>query len=392
MIDWERPPIRNTVGYRTMTHAIFTNVQAYGAVGMTEKRLFPLLAAEGATFALDMDYTFTGGAIRLPICPKIGEGSELRMGKVDLGVATYGVGYRWNAFSFHVALSVATHYISNGETMNRGIVGIGLPLFAMAYFPVSFYKPTFYRDNMSASYSHLLGASYNSPIGALSIAYSTDRGIYSNITGTKVKLFAGFLAREALKDLPYLSLGLASLDFLVSPAMRKLFGDTSIYVRKLQFVGLTPPEPSNEETSTAKVERTSFVTQHFEQTGIAEMVDVFVAYSTSPKPMLYEATLGLHTVGYRSPKSLIATASRKVEERPDSYGVNVSVGVIQLPDLWYYGVQGGYRFKASVSVAASSGGVVFATGLSVNDADILSVFPYAYNAPQFFFLVAGNGK
>ena len=97
------------------------------------------------------------------------------------------------------------------------------------------------------------------------------------------------------------------------------------------------------------------------------MVDVIYRATMEPKPDLYEASLGLRSGGQMG-------------------GGYIRGGVVKLPDLWYHGVSGGYkpRFEAGMAFGPTlPGRHVFEMGVGVNDAELLSVFPYAYNAIQF---------
>lgn len=398
-LEWKRPPIRNTVGYRTMTNAILSNSQAYGAVRMAEQRLLPMLMSPGGKSrggALDLDATLTAGAVRLPLCPGQGEGETPVMGSVDLSAVNIGFGFRWSRVGFFLATSVAAHTVYSGTSASQEFLGRvasawALPLMAISYFPVGLIKTEYYRENLSVVYTHIVGAAVDTPVGPLTAGYASTKGFFTNFSGTKIPLFASALLATRLEEVPYLAGGLTTLRRLASNDYISKIGDTSLFARRLQYVGLAPTGVSTREVGGQNVGRTNFVTQHLEQTGIADKIDVTIVTTTAPQPNLYEATLGFHTDGYRSVKSLMNQIENEpADPKNNNGGFAVSAGVVRLPDLWYYGVEGGYRFKAAVKYTRMiEGSGVMSFGVAVNDTEVLSVFPYAYNAPQFSALLAG---
>jgi hypothetical protein len=258
---------------------------------------------------------------------------------------------------------------------------------ALSYFPVGLVKTHYYRENLSVVYTHIAGASISTPAGPLTVGYATTRGVFSNFNGSKVPVFASALLASKLEEIPYLSAGLSTLRSVASTNWIKSAGDTALYARRLQYVGLAPSGVSSGDLGDQTTHRTNFVTQHLEQRGIGDLFDLTVVSTTAPKPNLYEATIGFHTPGYLSPKSAAAAiaAGANVGDAAKS-GLAISAGVVRLPDLWFYGVKGGYRFKASATYMITTFANV---GLAFNDTDILSVFPYAYNAPQISGMLAG---
>lgn len=349
-----------------------------------------------------LDATFTAGAVTTPLCPEGGKGPGLKMGSVDLSVMNIGFGFRYKMFGVYLATSVASHTIFSGDSafsegLGRGSTALVVPIMAMSYWPVSLFKSDFFRENVSASYTHIICTAVDTPIGPLTAGYATSKGLFTNFTGSKIPLFASALVADRFSDLSYIAGGLSTLRSLASKNWISSVGDTSLIGRKLQFTGLVAPGTSTTEVVNESVKRVPFVTEHLEQSGIGQVFDVTVVGTTAPSPGLYEASLTVHTPGYLSAKSILATLAAGVGERRDSskpgegkMGYAVSAGVVRLPDLWFYGVEGGYRFKFGLNANYySEGDGVISLGIAMNDTEILSVFPYAYNAPQFSALIAG---
>jgi hypothetical protein len=125
----------------------------------------------------------------------------------------------------------------------------------------------------------------------------------------------------------------------------------------------------------------NFLTAHLEQWSIARWVDVVSAAQIRPKPDLYELTIGVHSPMF-IPEHLVGSKTNKGADT-GGYAIRASAGVIKLPAMYYYGVPGGYRFKAALDLGMVMGASSSYITFGFNSADTLAVFPYAYNAGQF---------
>jgi hypothetical protein len=116
-------------------------------------------------------------------------------------------------------------------------------------------------------------------------------------------------------------------------------------------------------------------------------IDVHAAYALTPTPLVHEARVGLHTPGFH----WIPDADSD-EDRPVA-GVLVTGGVVRLPALYYYGVEGGAKksFRAEAQANLTSDGSVMGLNLSLryNEPDTLATFPYAQDAWNLYFSFQG---
>jgi len=130
------------------------------------------------------------------------------------------------------------------------------------------------------------------------------------------------------------------------------------------------------------------VHSYLEQTGIARVLDVTVAASHRPKLELYEASVAIHSQDYV--RRMGKKPSDDDKNKDWSPALRVQLGVVKLPNLWYYGVEGGYKFRGVVEGAywTRDGGYV-SVGLGINSTEVLSAFPYAYDAVQLTMSLAG---
>jgi hypothetical protein len=66
-------------------------------------------------------------------------------------------------------------------------------------------------------------------------------------------------------------------------------------------------------------------------------------------------------------------------------GVRLSLGVVELPAMTYFAQQGGRKFLFSFEAKAGSSATF---SVRRNDADLLAVFPYAYDAWNIYVKIA----
>ena len=125
-----------------------------------------------------------------------------------------------------------------------------------------------------------------------------------------------------------------------------------------------------------------FTTAHLGQADIGGTFDIDLAVAIRPTTTLHEGQVGVHSAGF-------------YEGEGEGFSWLVRGGVVQLPDLWFYGVQGGMRptFRAEAGIAAGDGGS--AAGairylVMMNDPEQLLLFPYAYNAVTMGVTASGT--
>ena len=143
--------------------------------------------------------------------------------------------------------------------------------------------------------------------------------------------------------------------------------------------------------------RTKFMTAHVEQLNIGKLIDVTTAYAWEPSPMLHEARAAIHTAGYRpapsKPKDL-----DKEQYAVEQFGVIATAGIVRMPPLWYYGLDGGYRLSLRVDLVGTQWDqndkdFQFTSrllmGVRYNEPEVLSGFPYARNAWDLYISFQG---
>jgi hypothetical protein len=246
----------------------------------------------------------------------------------------------------------------------------------------------------------MVGTQLATSVGTINLAYVASKGVYTNVTAAKVHAFVGAVIRtekdeleqqakeqaSALLDqIPYARLGFVTMDWLTHP-VEDAIGTTSIYARRLRYPSVPRSSVGIGDTSAQAASAAfPFTTTHLDQFGIGKLVDLSVAMAWQPEPFLHEASLGVR-FGDPLPQDV---ALAKQEDKlgggtEEAQGVRVMLGVIKSPTRWYYGVDGGYRIRASVEASAGSGAGVFSARFGVNTPETLTLYPYAVNAAELY--------
>lgn len=181
-------------------------------------------------------------------------------------------------------------------------------------------------------------------------------------------------ANEAFAALPYLKGGVQKL---LLPGVGKKVGRLSAFARQMDFL-------NGADTGTRATDE-KLGTAHVAQEGIAELVDVHLAYAWVPTPLLHEARIGIHSPDF-------ATTIQ------DSHGpkVRATGGMVRMPEDPSLQVEGGARFSGSFEVVAASvsrrQAGRFVVAAKMNDPEVLAMFPYAEDALDVYFLLQAGQR
>lgn len=163
----------------------------------------------------------------------------------------------------------------------------------------------------------------------------------------------------------------------------KKVGATSAFYRDLPY-GQASSDEEGKETF-----RTRLRSGHLYQEDIARVLDVRLAYAISPTPVIHEAMVAIHNPGYFRRRNAL------LDETDGEF--RLAGGVVQLPDLYTLGVEGGsfvsFRADAAVDFSDELGngfGGAFQFGIQYNDAEQLALYPFARNALSYSIQFRGG--
>jgi hypothetical protein len=271
------------------------------------------------------------------------------------------------------AASAAIHSVGfEGGAATRATYALG-PIAAIGATPVALFKRRFERDDFSMIFDYVGGVQIRTPLGGLTAGYVGSQGVFGNLTEPTTTAFVSSVVNQLgeAAQVPYIELGLHMIG--------KAFGsetlrNTAMYGRRLQYPSV--PQADTEDTKSL-AKPLSLTTIHLDQTRLAGFLDFSLAAALQPKPDLYEASLGFRSGNFRA-----------------------VAGVVKLPSLWYYGIDGGLKPRVSIDFEIPTGPVTTdpstpevprpRLSLAINNPTFLAAFPYAYNAVTFEGVFAGG--
>ena len=392
--DWRdcqnHSSIAGTAGFENARTANETNALAYGATTYLQETIWPQLREAAKEADGDWHgaggYRFrtTAGAASVPTLelgyPYAGCPDELRISNrpLDLGAINFGVAATNGTVGLFYTSSITYGYTPSNDPRERfllGMTGFTYGTMGALLAPLAGSDQAF-GEGASAVYTDfVLGGLFDVTGVHGRLGYVGSRGLFADIEAD-IPVFA-----SAVIDEP-------SLSNLLSGGLRRLntgtpAGKTSLFVRNKPF----RPLPKLSSGGTGLVDDATggldFTTGHLGQADIGDHVDIQVAYALRPTPQIHEAQVAVHSDGF-------------TDGRDNGASFLLRGGVVQLPDLWFYGVQGGLRptFRAEAGIAfaedgsASAGSVRYL--VMMNDPEQLLLFPYAVNAVTMGITAGGS--
>jgi hypothetical protein len=381
-------PLPGSVEAQVAEKAARQTATVYGTARSLERNVFPLLDQSEVRFTLTWEQNWLTTAVRVPVVTDEPIG---RLRFQSAAMTTYAtsivLGAKLNdTFSLFYGTSLSSAIFMGAGNDNRWLIGslggLGLLLYQGPTAPLSVGQhkvlPSIGGSHFGVSSDYVIGGRADAGGTSVYLGYlgsSLGDGVYTNITEEKLRLLLSAALGGKLDDLFYLKAGFDQVrgllqgDLFRDPKPRseeeKGVSKTSLFARRLQFL---PPQPSVPDDAPRDLRHVSFWTTHLEQLNIGGMVDATLAVSLKPV-FVSEATLGLHTPGFNE-----ATAS--------PFGFRVLLGAVELPPMTYFAQPGGRKLMVTAEVKARTS---FYLSLRRNDADILSVFPYAYDAWNIYF-------
>jgi hypothetical protein len=367
-----------------------TSGQLYGAIGVLERRGF-LHMEPGQVLAV-AETNIIAGALRIPGTSQYGVIGDTsyrgyyQLLPADVFAFSAAFGIRFEKLGLFASAGAVYPRVSDGTeaAIGRygfGFVGVlGTPLAHLGVLaaPLLTGATRVVGSQSSADIiSYLYGASYDfGPVALYAGLTGTGRGagLYTNITQSRLRFLAESVLSESFSELSYLKAGINQLpgaDRLLAgsapeedkPRETEDRGLTSLYGRKVLF-----SIPRRGADSVAlDPDKLGFWSLHAEQANLGQIFDVALAAGVYPAPLLHEARVGLHTTSFYSRKEA---------------SIGISAGAVRLPALYMLAEPPGFRFAARVEARY---GEMARMAFSRNEPELLSSFPYAYDAWAFYF-------
>lgn len=401
-------PIAGTVGFRVAQQSNKTNAQAFGAVALAEETLFRSqetdLDGDGkpdrtepfqGNFAIGMQLHNVFNVARMPSiyqgdCFELQTGERRDFGMHSIDLYASAVAYRFRIkqlkrVSFFYAGSVTgstmglpdtdSGSFADGLLKTRYNTSYAYGFGALALGFLAPLAPLINKDNPPTRLAgdFVSGLEFDLPaIGAARVGYAFSRGIFTNVSVDRLRFLV-----ETLLTQEFSSLALIKGGFRDIP-ITKSAGKTTLFGRRMELA--TPrPNDATQGLVSRSLSELGFTTAHIEQTSIGKYLDIRFAYAIKPTPFVHEARIGIH--GPQDPDDDPSNPLRFLR---------ANVGIVQLPALPFYGVEGGRAFSFDVGFQLKTKNSSVEIGVERNAPGLLVVFPYAYDATSIFMRVSGS--
>ncbi len=381
--DWRdcqnHSSIAGTAGFENARAANATNALAYGSSAYMQQTVLPMLksarqrAEDGAWHGGGgYRYQMMAGAAHVPTLelgyPFGGCPSDLRISNRPLDMGSINVGFAASngTFGLFYSSSVAYGYTPASDPRERflfGMTGLVYGGVGAALAPLAGGDQQFGEGASAVFTDFVVGGMVDTTGLHGRLGWVGSQGVYADLEAD-IPVFV-----SAVIDEP-------TLANLLSGGLRRFAtkgGRTSLYARNQPFRPLPAVAPGGEAFVEDPNGGLNLFSGHVAQEDIGKVFDVQLAYTIRPTAQLQEAQIGLH-------------APKGEDDASAAEAWLIRGGLVQLPDLWFYGVEGGIRptFRAEFGIAFEdeaghpTGTVRYL--VMMNDPAQLVLFPYAYDA------------
>ncbi|MBX3131287.1 MAG: hypothetical protein KF718_31495 [Polyangiaceae bacterium] len=365
-------------------HALVTNAQIYGAVGLFESTLVPALAdpsGKDFRFALQVNSIFN--VLTLPSnCD-----GEPAMRHLDITATAWGFTYEFTEglsafYSTAITASALTPLGPAGRYYGPAFLLLGsLPYGLVAPLAGVAWPRAVREGDFSFASDYVAGLAVDAAITNISIGYVGTEGVFGSIDSPYSGLFTRAAVNERLAELAYVKAGLSNVDWMLPDRTLDQVGSTALFLRRIQWrAPIDPRQVAANQLDSARrsLGNLSVTTVHLEQWNIGEQVDIIGSAYAHPFQDLDEINLAWHDDKVY-PTSGNAHPNPTRDLRSSSSVWRASLGVMKVPTMYYYGIEGGYRLRASVSYLTGRDTIPVVAQLELNSPEVMSAFPYADN-------------
>jgi hypothetical protein len=390
--------LTGSVRWETLRQAAYTNANIFGAVGAYDRYFRPVIA--NVMRGDDVDDFFVFGeemyyTSHIAYAPIVCRGvvySDCENTVAELPFDQFSGGIAMGGGSRHYGLFLATSWSLTAPSHDL-YAGAGLtPVMPLVTGWVLPFGEDTYASLFPGSIDGILAGYLNvGPVQA-SAGYVLSHGFFGDVNLPKLRAFVQALLTDRFQELGLFKSGFRGLSLpeLVGSAKSTIdsIGYTAAYVRDAK---LKPPNIDDIGEEPELIGR-DFWTAHLEQWNIAEIFDVEGAYAFATGGFFHKGLVAIHTPDMPERASFSTSeTTRKTYYDEIDFSAYASVGFVELPALWYYGVSGGRSLAFSAELGFgndSAGGKLF---VRRNDPEFLAAFPYGQDAVNSGFSVYLHG-
>lgn len=388
--------VKGTTRELLTDQALVTNAQIYGALALYETSLLPRLSLDPEHtlhFALQINSIYN--VLTLPSnCD-----GEPRMKHLDITATAWGFTFeltpRFSIFySTAITASAFTPLGPVGRYYGPAFLGAGsIPYGVVAPLAGVAWPRAIREGDFSIASDYVGGVVLDAEIANATLGYVGTEGVFGSIDSPYSGIFGRAALNEQLQELAYAKGGLANLDWMLPDDTLESIGTTAVFGRLIQWRAPLDARTVAEESfdeARGELDNLPVTTAHFEQWNIGESVDLIGSVYTQPFRDLDEVNLAWHSERIYPTSGNAHPDAESKDYQHDSVW-RVSAGVMKVPDMFYYGIKGGYRARASVSYLLQNSDAGIVAQLELNSPEVMSAFPYADNHVRLLIRATFDG-
>lgn len=341
--------IEGTSGLDAARRNIQTFNRYYTGASLAERGLFPYVATptwvdrEGWRTRAVVDFSYIADSAGLiAMESSSGKCGAVGVHPMDLAVNSMGL-LMMHQSGFGITVAGSSTFVGAADNTAERWTTAAMTLFPWTAF-YSFASPLLplfpnARDPWGAQADFLIGAVYDAQtFGTYRLAWSHQGGWVTNVSQENVRLLVSALISPNLDRIPLLRAGFDRIQSKV--------GYTTLLGRKTDFARLSTEDEATEHRGVILA-----------QDNIFGILDIGVEPAWEPHVRLAHAKLGFHTRGFfdvpvtADPNKVdyVGTGEGKVE-------VGLEGGLVTLPTLPWYGIEGGTQPYAVLVLRVNSAG------------------------------------
>lgn len=381
-------PLAGSLQYRLAALALRGNAQTYGAVALADDALLTPLGAMkpeededgrrsddgdgGMVVALSMNQTY--GVLDIPTveqntgCPR-----ELLYSyrPLDMAGVSFGLGYRSGDWGLFYSTSVTYSFLTADNAVLRGMFGASASIYSMYIVLAAPFLDFAEKEAGVVSFNadYVIGGMYDLGLVTAALGYVGSQGLYARLGGADIGGFISGLF-DADEGLMVLDLELGPYD--IGPVSPMVYGNR----RAIVAPGLTDAEG---RTGRGRQDAGAWSVAGTELRDISSMFDLRFTWMFEPEMRFSEILGAIHSPTYHRP-----------EDTSGDFPINYRAfaGVVGLPTMRYYGIEGGAVFSGGVEMRVG-GDIGLGMRLVYNDPSRLTLFPYSAGHFAFDYGLGG---
>lgn len=373
-------PLAGTAGFDNALEALRTNAATYSAASFLERTGLRRIALsdEKKVGSAQFATNWTFGVTRVPVWQEdvtYGECPDeflLVSRPLDLHAYNLGFAFRVGPVGAFYTASMTAGYMSDIAYF-RPFQALGVAVVSPWVLAAAPLAGSLQTQVGASAYAQdfVAGVIVDAGVASLRGGYTQSRGWYLSGQDALVgALFGTIVLRDGLSFVGQARAGVEQLP--LPEGIGERVGRPSAFLRVLPLTE-QQTDPAVGEVGPRQLDLT---TGHLEQHDLMGLVDLRFGYAIRPTPAVYNVSVAVHDPSFW----------RSAEEGSTGIHGYLEAGMVQVPDQFYYGVEGGPKLhlrgqiSGGTSAIAPEKGGSFSLVLLYNDPEQTALYPFAVDA------------